>query len=379
MYKTITDGSFSRRVSENSDSKNCYLDSFHGPSTIQPEKLKAVLRLCSTLEPAGLSCRMPLGPLVKKNWRVSVLLAHESLEISENNFPTDQWIFPAQAHLKDLQQIPFHLKVKHTFKNWLQQPDGNEKMLCRGDLVKMYTQFQQLNSKNMLPHCTGVRAEHGDLVSRGGFYTPLHYDMQGKTRAHCIITPGALKIWVIANSKVEHSRALMAKYVASTQSDKIPVCHNNEIDWLLEHSEYFDWILQQPGQPIEHHGSYFHCVITLVTTDKQVNPHGWCVSTGVAYISVDGVVNELTNAHYTATPVFLQDGDFAVPAGEGSLIKAVSRTVGVRPERIENVLKKKKKSTKKGLKTKRLDKTAKTAKIEKLLQYRHKKTCALVV
>ena len=42
MYKTITDGSFSRRVSENSDSKNCYLDSFHGPSTIQPEKLKDI-------------------------------------------------------------------------------------------------------------------------------------------------------------------------------------------------------------------------------------------------------------------------------------------------------------------------------------------------
>ena len=265
---------------------------FSGPSSIAAGSLLSAFQISKIVQPNKRYPPLNSPPLVRQPIRLTNFLSFE--EPSDQFFPTNEWKMPqgSHIHIKTLVNNTIVSPMIRNFKEWGGRSDLIGTCLCGGDLVAMVglkngdaPLFPPLSVKNKCSFKGKIRVKHGDLVTRGGFYTSLHLVLQGKTRTHCIVTPGSFKIWIIADSKKDAVTTSIQKYLSGTV-----VNHQTEIDWLIKHHYYFRWVLQYPGQALEHCGSYYHAVITMV--DMGRNPCGWCVSTGIEYITPLNIVAE---------------------------------------------------------------------------------------
>ena len=287
---------------------------FSGPTSIEAPSLLAAFQLSKILEPPKRFPPLSSSPLVKKPIRRSNFLSCG--DPSDKFFPTDEWKMPqgTHIHLKTLISNTIVSPMVKDFKEWKERPDLFGTCLCCGHLETMAgSLFPSLSEKNLCTFKGPMVKKHCDLVVKGAFYTSLHLDLQGITRSNCIVTPGSLKIWIIANSKKDAVTKAIQKYLNGDD-----VNHQTEIDWLIKHHHDFLWVLQYPGQALEHCGSYYHAVITMV--DLERNPNGWCVSTGVQFITPSNLVAE--DKH--AAPQ-LQRGSIVLPVSKQVYLNTVAK------------------------------------------------------
>jgi hypothetical protein len=336
-----------------------------GPSTIKKESLASACQLGIVLQPpdSRYSPSLNSSPLVNAPIRLTKFLCCG--EPSDSFFPTDKWKMPRgnHIHLKTLCSDTIVSPMVKNLNEWAQRSDLIGTLLVGGNLDAMADSlFPPLSEKNL---CTfeNMKVDHCDLVVRGGFYTNLHLDLQGKSRSHCIVTPGSLKIWIIADSKKDSVTSDIKEYLKRWSSS--PVDHQIEIDWLLEHHHYFQWVLQYPGQALEHCGSYYHAVITMV--DMERNPYGWCVSTGVQYITELSLVRE-----YKHAAPLLQRGSRVVPVSKRVYLKTVVQACGFNRKSVQQSINRSVEIAAKTQATKRKKKLVTDAKLNNARQQRRK-------
>lgn len=294
--------------------ENVFSSKFSGPSSIEAGSLLSAFQISEILQPNKRYPPLNSSPLIKKPIRLTNFLSCG--EPSDKFFPTDEWKMPqgSHIHLKTLVSNTIVSPMVKDFKEWGERLSLIGTCLCCGDLETIAgSLFPSLSKKNLCTFKGTMVKQHCDLVIRGGFYTSLHLDLQGKTRTHCIVTPGSFKIWIIADSKNDAVTTSIKKYLSGEV-----VNHQSEMDWLIEHHHYFRWVLQYPGQALEHCGSYYHAVITMV--DLERNPKGWCVSTGVQFITPLNIVAE--DKH--AAPQ-LQLGSSVVPVSKQVYLNTVAK------------------------------------------------------
>ena len=131
-----------------------------------------------------------------------------------------------------------------------------------------------------------------DILTYGGFVTPLHTDIGSTNRFHTIVTKGCVKLWIFLRTSGKEDcdalHVLIASWKTSTTtSEKVDL--HKQIEYIISHQDKFDFVIQKTNQEMQHAGAYPHMVITMI--NPTVNPGSYCLSVGFRIINVLSMVN----------------------------------------------------------------------------------------
>lgn len=148
----------------------------------------------------------------------------------------------------------------------------------------------------------------GGILTKGGFFTPFHEDEGATSRCSQLVNRGCAKLWIFINSltlkdEMKQWKAQWKVFSSFTfpsflspslhpphfsppsspthrkvSDDSIAIDIADQLSFILKESWHFNFVLQLPGQQMEHSGLYDHAVITLI--DPVVNPNLYCLSVG---------------------------------------------------------------------------------------------------
>ena len=139
-----------------------------------------------------------------------------------------------------------------------------------------------------------------DIMTIGGFVTPMHTDIGGTNRYSKIVTMGGAKIWIFLKStkdsdiKCINDMIIVWKTSPENNSSESAVNVHSQINYIINNNEQFDLVLQTTNQEMQHCGRFPHAVITLI--DPTINPSGYCLSVGFRIFNTNSMTQIVSAA-----------------------------------------------------------------------------------
>ena len=134
-----------------------------------------------------------------------------------------------------------------------------------------------------------------DIITKGGFYSPLHQDVGVSNRHSVIANFGCIKIWMFARSM--NMQNLLDSKIAEWKSagganNELSIDVKSQIEYIMINPDMFDFVVQLPGEQLEHTGGFHHAVITMINPD--INPQLFCISLGFRVANINAMKRKIT-------------------------------------------------------------------------------------
>ena len=157
-----------------------------------------------------------------------------------------------------------------------------ELLINRDNYEKNKAQFKEQNIE--YKETVGLNCVTTDILSVGGFYSPLHLDNGGTSRRHILAghIDGSAKLIIISNSMAARRQSEIKNALRNISTGSIDVVEA-ELCWILRNHVFFDFVLQGVGEEVEHCGAYYHAFITFI--NPVLNPKLVCLSLGYTIVS----------------------------------------------------------------------------------------------
>jgi hypothetical protein len=140
----------------------------------------------------------------------------------------------------------------------------------------------------------GINCVTTDILSVGGFYSPLHLDNGGTSRRHILAgqKDSSAKLIIISNSMAARRQSEIKNALRNISTGIIDV--EAELCWILRNHVFFDFVLQEVGEEVEHCGAYYHAFVTLI--NPILNPRLVCLSLGYKIVSSRALAQFINHA-----------------------------------------------------------------------------------
>jgi hypothetical protein len=142
----------------------------------------------------------------------------------------------------------------------------------------------------------GIECKTTDILSFGGFYSPLHLDNGGSNRRHLLTgaQDGSVKLIIISNSMAKNKTSEIQDGLNDIWKRGNSAGIEDELSWINNNHSRFDFVLQRVGEEIEHCGAFYHSFITFVNPIS--NPQLVCLSIGYMILSARALTQYMNNA-----------------------------------------------------------------------------------